>query len=160
MSIRDTRRNAGPRLPTQNLSFSVYGPNNKDNPIQATYRHTQDDAYVQSLPNGEIIAFKIRTKGDLHGQGESLPMWGHTFSMPMSVVSVYHRDLLNNLNSELRYLMFFAKRAPTLVTTPLSFYSLAPFSRMFFRMSHQILNFPTVRLLMLEWYRKQGACLP
>ncbi|KAG6889943.1 hypothetical protein C0995_013470 [Termitomyces sp. Mi166 len=95
VSIRDTRRNAGPRLPTQNLSFSVYGPNNKDNTIQTAYRRTQDNAYVQSLPNGEIIAFKTRPKSDLHGQGDSLPLWGHTFSTP--VVAIF--DVLRRTGS-------------------------------------------------------------
>ncbi|KAG6868345.1 hypothetical protein C0993_004685 [Termitomyces sp. T159_Od127] len=98
VSIRDTRRNAGLRLPTQNLSFSVYGPNNKDNPIQAAYRRTQDDAYVQSLPNGEIIAFKTRPKGDFAGQGDSLPMWGHTFTTP--IVAIF--DVLRKTGSHTR----------------------------------------------------------
>ncbi|KAG6819104.1 hypothetical protein H0H93_015442 [Arthromyces matolae] len=82
VSIRDTHRNAGPRLPTQNLSFSVYGPNNKDNVLQATYRHTKDDTYIQSTPNGEIIAFKTRAK-DMNGQADSLPLWASAFSAPI-----------------------------------------------------------------------------
>ncbi|KAH0578511.1 hypothetical protein H2248_003652 [Termitomyces sp. 'cryptogamus'] len=98
VSIRDTRRNVGSRLPTQNLSFSIYGPNNKDNVVQATYRRTQDDTYVQSLPNGEVIAFKTQPKNGLHGQGDSMPMWGHTFSTP--VVAIF--DVLRRTGSHSR----------------------------------------------------------
>ncbi|KAG6840866.1 hypothetical protein C0991_003669 [Blastosporella zonata] len=98
VSIRDTRRHSGSKLPTQNLSFSVYGPNNKDNHLQSTYRRTQDDAYVQSLPSGEIIAFRARLKDDSHVSRDSLPLWAYTFSTP--VVAIF--DVLRKTSSHSR----------------------------------------------------------
>ncbi|KAG6813082.1 hypothetical protein H0H92_014141 [Tricholoma furcatifolium] len=87
VSIRDTRKSPSARLPTQNLSFSIYGPNNKDNVLQSTYRRTPDDAYVQSLPNGEIIAFKARQQDDQQGQRDSMPIWMSTFTNPIPDVN-------------------------------------------------------------------------
>jgi len=77
-----------PRLPVQNLSFSIYGPNNQDNHLQASYRRTKDDAYIQSLPNGEIISFKARTRGDTGSTSDSSNshlLWAQPFTNPMSV---------------------------------------------------------------------------
>ncbi|KAG6837597.1 hypothetical protein H0H93_007011 [Arthromyces matolae] len=100
VSIRDTHGNAGPRLPAQNLSFSVYGPNNKDNVVQATYRHTKDDTYVQSTSNDEIIAFKTRPK-DIRGQAYSLPLWASAFSVPMSVLFLQFLMTSDRVSTEL-----------------------------------------------------------
>lgn len=44
------------RKPVQNLSFSAYGPNNQDQDRQLRYRRTQDNLYVEPLPNGDVLA--------------------------------------------------------------------------------------------------------
>jgi serine/threonine-protein kinase/endoribonuclease IRE1 len=69
----------GSRPPVQNLSFSVYGANNKDNMLQASYRKTADDSYIQGLPNGEIYSFKRETKG---GRVDAQPLWIQNFAAP------------------------------------------------------------------------------
>ncbi|KAJ2922587.1 hypothetical protein H1R20_g14493, partial [Candolleomyces eurysporus] len=51
----------GARQPIQSLSFSVYGPNNKDNAIQTSYRKTKDDNYIQHVGNGNILSLKSRS---------------------------------------------------------------------------------------------------
>uniref|UniRef100_A0A8H7XUV1 non-specific serine/threonine protein kinase n=1 Tax=Psilocybe cubensis TaxID=181762 RepID=A0A8H7XUV1_PSICU len=81
-----------PLIPAQELSFSTYGPNNKDNHLQAIYHRTNDDMYVQSLTNGEIIAFHA-TSGHEKGRkakptdpesGKAL--WGHPFKTPIVAI--------------------------------------------------------------------------
>ncbi|KAH9947794.1 hypothetical protein B0H21DRAFT_311206 [Amylocystis lapponica] len=75
--------------PVQNLSFSVYGPNNQDNGLQSLYRHTADDAYIQSLPNGKIISFKS-ADSELPHAGTMPQMnllWAHAF--PNTIVAVF-----------------------------------------------------------------------
>ncbi|KAK7433984.1 bifunctional endoribonuclease/protein kinase ire1 [Stygiomarasmius scandens] len=44
--------------PTQNLSFSTYGPPTQDLLLQAAYTRPKDGAYVQSLPGGEVVSFR------------------------------------------------------------------------------------------------------
>ncbi|KAH6910718.1 hypothetical protein BKA70DRAFT_1424376 [Coprinopsis sp. MPI-PUGE-AT-0042] len=73
----------GSRPPVQNLSLSVYGANNKDNILQASYRKTADDSYIQGLPNGEIYAFKRETKD---GRIDAQPLWIHNFPAPSVAV--------------------------------------------------------------------------
>ncbi|KAH6910717.1 other/IRE protein kinase [Coprinopsis sp. MPI-PUGE-AT-0042] len=73
----------GSRPPVQNLSFSVYGANNKDNILQASYRRTADDSYIQGLPNGEIYAFKRETKD---GRTDAQPLWVQDFKVPTVAV--------------------------------------------------------------------------
>ncbi|KAI0052372.1 kinase-like protein [Auriscalpium vulgare] len=76
------------RLPVQNLSFSTYGPNNQDADMQASYRRTVDDVYVESLPNGEIISFKTRT-GDIPLTAtipDNTFVWAQQFSNPIVAV--------------------------------------------------------------------------
>ncbi|KAF7366637.1 hypothetical protein MSAN_00921600 [Mycena sanguinolenta] len=84
-----TRPSSKHRIPVQNLSFSTYGPNNQDNILQDAYRHTKDDAYIQSLPNGEIMSFKARG-------GSSAPedplLWAFKFNNP--IVAIF--DVLRN----------------------------------------------------------------
>ncbi|KII91735.1 hypothetical protein PLICRDRAFT_38574 [Plicaturopsis crispa FD-325 SS-3] len=75
---------SGPRPPVQNLSFSTYGPNNQDHALQNVYRRTADDAYVQSLANGEIYAFK--TQGEAGTLRESQALWINKFSAPTVAV--------------------------------------------------------------------------
>ena len=69
-----------PRPPVQNLTFSVYGPNNQDHFLQASYRRTKDDAYIQSLPTGEFVSFVARPNDAI-----SRPLWMRTFSDPVYV---------------------------------------------------------------------------
>ncbi|KAJ7805583.1 hypothetical protein B0H14DRAFT_3771156 [Mycena olivaceomarginata] len=69
-----TRPSSKHRIPVQNLSFSTYGPNNQDNILQGSYRNTKDDAYIQSLPNGEIISFKAREESS--GTEDHSILWG------------------------------------------------------------------------------------
>lgn len=67
---------AGQPASLQKLLFSTYGPDNRDNHIQATYYRTRDSSYIQSLPNGEIIS--LRTKSD-----GTEGIWGHSFGAPV-----------------------------------------------------------------------------
>ncbi|KAF7292896.1 hypothetical protein MIND_01188700 [Mycena indigotica] len=73
-----TRPTSKHRPPVQNLSFSTYGPNNQDNLLQAAYRTTKDDAYVQSLPSGVIISFKARESNSL--------LWMSKFDNPVVAI--------------------------------------------------------------------------
>ncbi|KAJ6612782.1 hypothetical protein B0H10DRAFT_2051023 [Mycena sp. CBHHK59/15] len=74
------------RLPVQNLAFSTYGPNNQDNLLQASYRNTKDDAYIQSLPNGEIMSFKARGETKQNSASESSVLWAYKFNNPIVAV--------------------------------------------------------------------------
>ncbi|EPQ51887.1 hypothetical protein GLOTRDRAFT_80895 [Gloeophyllum trabeum ATCC 11539] len=61
----------------QNLSFSTYGPNNQDVALQARYRRTPDDLYIQSLPDGKTIAWKTRDADETdRNRGLESP-WAH-----------------------------------------------------------------------------------
>ena len=51
-----------------------------------TYRRTADDLYVESLPNGEIIAFRV-PPSESSKQSETKLLWGHKFTSPMCVIS-------------------------------------------------------------------------
>ncbi|KAF8208276.1 hypothetical protein K438DRAFT_1574766 [Mycena galopus ATCC 62051] len=79
-----TRPSSKHRIPVQNLSFSTYGPNNQDNILQGSYKNTKDDAYIQSLPNGEIISFKARGEGS--GPGDHSVLWGYKFNSPIVAI--------------------------------------------------------------------------
>ncbi|TFK29552.1 hypothetical protein FA15DRAFT_664103 [Coprinopsis marcescibilis] len=81
ISIRKHSKRYG-RL-TQDLSFSVYGPNNEDNVLQASYRRSNDDTYIQGFPNGDIFSFS--TKSD-DGRVESKPLWSQRFNTPVVAV--------------------------------------------------------------------------
>ncbi|KIJ96871.1 hypothetical protein K443DRAFT_106542 [Laccaria amethystina LaAM-08-1] len=79
---RPTNRIPGtPLPPVQNLSFSTYGPNNQDNHLQASYRTTQDEGYIQSLPNGEIIYFKAKSTST-----GGRAVWGRNFNTPIVAI--------------------------------------------------------------------------
>ncbi|KAJ7130190.1 hypothetical protein C8R44DRAFT_699316 [Mycena epipterygia] len=80
-----TRPSNKHRIPVQNLSFSTYGPNNQDNVLQASYRNTKDDAYIQSLPNGEIISFKARGEAQLNSASDSV-LWAYKFNNPIVAI--------------------------------------------------------------------------
>ncbi|KAF8062248.1 other/IRE protein kinase [Lyophyllum atratum] len=89
-----------PKPPVQNLSFSAYGPNNKDNHLQGMYRRTKDDVYVQSLPNGEIMSFKARPRRDSLDKGESQLLWGQPFSSPIvAIFDVLHKPNPHSRNA-------------------------------------------------------------
>ncbi|KAF8208277.1 hypothetical protein K438DRAFT_320752 [Mycena galopus ATCC 62051] len=79
-----TRPSSKHRIPVQNLSFSTYGPNNQDNILQGSYKNTKNDAYIQSLPNGEIISFKARGEGS--GPGDHTVLWGYKFTNPIVAI--------------------------------------------------------------------------
>ena len=74
-----------PTPPVQELSFSTYGPNNRDNHIQSTYRRTHDNLYIQSLTNGEIIAFRTKPQNN---EDTTRPIWAHHLSAPVYVTSI------------------------------------------------------------------------
>ncbi|KIY67044.1 hypothetical protein CYLTODRAFT_490952 [Cylindrobasidium torrendii FP15055 ss-10] len=67
-----------PPPPAQNLSFSAYGPNNQDNIDQSNYHRTPDNAYIQGLPNGNIMSFKAADAAPL--------LWMRQFSSPVVAV--------------------------------------------------------------------------
>ncbi|KAI0267430.1 ribonuclease 2-5A-domain-containing protein [Gloeopeniophorella convolvens] len=73
--------------PVQHLSFSTYGPNNQDLERQAAYRRSIDDLYLEPLPNGEVISFRIR--GDIDAAAAvpgSKALWGQAFANPVVAV--------------------------------------------------------------------------
>ncbi|KAJ3820981.1 hypothetical protein F5880DRAFT_1486977 [Lentinula raphanica] len=82
---RPSRTSNGARLqtpPVQNLSFSTYGPNNQDTLLQSSYSRTKDDSYIQSLPSGELLAFRAHSSLGKTGETDSL-LWFRTFSNPI-----------------------------------------------------------------------------
>jgi serine/threonine-protein kinase/endoribonuclease IRE1 len=88
-------RASSPKPPVQNLSFSTYGPNNQDLALQAGYLRTLDDAYIQSLPNGEVISFKARAAdSEITSSRDSQLLWGRTFSNPVYVLLPLFGDYL------------------------------------------------------------------
>ncbi|KAJ7756994.1 hypothetical protein B0H16DRAFT_1885715 [Mycena metata] len=76
-----TRPSNRHQIPVQNLSFSTYGPNNQDNVLQAAYRSTKDDAYIQSLPKGEIISFKAK-----QNSASDSVIWASKFTNPIVAI--------------------------------------------------------------------------
>ncbi|KAF9224806.1 kinase-like protein [Gyrodon lividus] len=85
-----TRSNSpsGRKSPVQNLSFSSYGPNTQDNAMQAAYRRTADNTYIESLPSGQIISFKARDSDpvDPYTRRESQILWALSFDSPIVAV--------------------------------------------------------------------------
>ncbi|KAJ7628568.1 hypothetical protein FB45DRAFT_40677 [Roridomyces roridus] len=65
-------------VPVQTLSFSTYGPAELDNPLQASYRRSKDQTYIQSLPGGQVVSLKIN-----EGNDPSSVSWAHKFSDPI-----------------------------------------------------------------------------
>ncbi|GJJ16303.1 hypothetical protein Clacol_010600 [Clathrus columnatus] len=71
----------------QNLYYSSYGPNNVDRERQSKWDRTPDNLYIQSLPNGQVLAFQ--TEGPdmaepIHYDG--MPIWGRDFKQPVVAV--------------------------------------------------------------------------
>ncbi|KAK7053035.1 bifunctional endoribonuclease/protein kinase ire1 [Paramarasmius palmivorus] len=95
-----------PIPPVQNLSFSVYGPNNQDSRLQTTYTRSKDDKYLASLPSGEVIAFKAKAKGaDATQGGNDIPwLWMEKFPNPIvATFDVFRRqgtDAVGTLDSD------------------------------------------------------------
>ncbi|KAJ7788068.1 hypothetical protein B0H14DRAFT_3577815 [Mycena olivaceomarginata] len=76
-----TRPSNGRKLvPVQTLAFSTYGPSGQDNILQGSYRSTKDGVYMQSLPNGELLAFITGSKEDLG------VCWGREFKSPIVAI--------------------------------------------------------------------------
>ncbi|KAF8802390.1 hypothetical protein BYT27DRAFT_6766807 [Phlegmacium glaucopus] len=91
ISIRKKPTPSVPNPPIHNLTFSTYGPNNRDNHLQTLYRKTNDNSYVQSLPNGELIAFRGRTPAADQGKikekdGPDSLLWGQHFNAPIVAI--------------------------------------------------------------------------
>ncbi|KAI0074599.1 hypothetical protein K474DRAFT_1665218 [Panus rudis PR-1116 ss-1] len=83
--------------PVQKLSFSIYGPNNQDTGLQALYRRTPDNKYIESLPNGKVFSFRANEiDGDLSAPAVPQPLWAHAFPKP--IVAVF--DVLRNPDRE------------------------------------------------------------
>ncbi|KAJ7765525.1 ribonuclease 2-5A-domain-containing protein [Mycena olivaceomarginata] len=61
-----------------------HGPNNQDNILQGAYRNTKDDAYIQNLPNSEIISFKAREESS--GTEDHSILWGLKFNNPIVAI--------------------------------------------------------------------------
>ncbi|KAJ3895960.1 hypothetical protein GG344DRAFT_37696 [Lentinula edodes] len=82
---RPSRTSSGSRLqspPVQNLSFSTYGPNNQDTLLQSSYSRPKDDSYVQSLPSGELLAFRAHNALASSNDKDSL-LWFRKFPNPI-----------------------------------------------------------------------------
>ncbi|KAJ7798764.1 hypothetical protein B0H14DRAFT_3544120 [Mycena olivaceomarginata] len=67
-------------VPAQTLAFSTYGPSSRDNILQRSYRSTEDGVYMESLPNGELVAFKTGSKADPG------VLWGREFKSPIVAI--------------------------------------------------------------------------
>jgi serine/threonine-protein kinase/endoribonuclease IRE1 len=91
LTIHTRPQSPSSRAHTQILNFSAYGPNNQDQAIQATYRRTPDDMYIQSTPDGDVLSFVAASppNGDETDSDGRPPRsmsklaWAHTFSKPM-----------------------------------------------------------------------------
>ncbi|KZV63390.1 kinase-like protein [Peniophora sp. CONT] len=70
------------RGPVQKLSFSAYGPNNQDQDRQLRYRHSQDNLYVEPLPNGDVLALHV----DSDDTQRTAPLWYLHFDSPIVAV--------------------------------------------------------------------------
>ncbi|KAJ7805587.1 hypothetical protein B0H14DRAFT_2611242 [Mycena olivaceomarginata] len=68
------------RVPAQTLAFSTYGPSGRDNVLQGSYRSTKDGVYMESLPNGELLAFKTGSREDPG------VLWGREFKSPIVAI--------------------------------------------------------------------------
>ncbi|KAF8166060.1 hypothetical protein BJ912DRAFT_889548 [Pholiota molesta] len=91
ISIHKKPQPGKPAPVVQELSFSTYGPNNKDAHLQAIYRRTHDNTYLQPLPNGEVIAFRTRNYSNPAQPPEPEdgvgPLWGRPF--PNTIVAIF-----------------------------------------------------------------------
>ncbi|KAF9255849.1 hypothetical protein L218DRAFT_1081629 [Marasmius fiardii PR-910] len=87
--------------PVQELSFSVYGPNNQDAFLQNAYTKTRDGKYVASLPTGEVLAFQSRWSNpvpqeDNRNSIESPLLWVQNFQNPIvATFDVFRRNGTN-----------------------------------------------------------------
>ncbi|EMD37006.1 hypothetical protein CERSUDRAFT_137409, partial [Gelatoporia subvermispora B] len=83
--------------PVQKLLFSTYGPNNQDHGIQSLYRHTADNTYIHSLPDGKVISFRSAHNTQVSDMMPSAQtLWGRVFKCP--IVAVF--DVVKSPNRE------------------------------------------------------------
>ncbi|KAF9483305.1 hypothetical protein BDN70DRAFT_891865 [Pholiota conissans] len=89
ISIHKKPQPGKPAPVVQELSFSTYGPNNKDAQLQARYRRTHDNTYLQALPNGEVISFRTRNYSNPSESSEEGvgPLWARPF--PNTIVAIF-----------------------------------------------------------------------
>ncbi len=152
-------KNSGlPPPPVQNLSFSTYGPNNQDNVLQAAYRRPRDDAYIQGLPNGNIISFKA-TGSD--SQASTPPLWIQRFTSPMLVNSAVY-ILVLKYTAELPFLTSYKSLRLMLMALriPLSSFNRVQVSKNYFPRYLWLLRvsiFPIINLHTSEWWRRPAA---
>ncbi|KAK0500763.1 hypothetical protein EDD18DRAFT_1459473 [Armillaria luteobubalina] len=87
-SILDLSRTLGrPRhTSTVYLSFSTYGPNNRETLLQASYTRPKDDVCIQGFLNGDVSSFKGR--GDGSSNRSSSLIWAHQCTSLMSVMAI------------------------------------------------------------------------
>lgn len=60
----------------------------QDNAVQAAYRRTPDNIYIESLPNGQIMSFKAPDNDsiDPYMRRETQILWALTFDSPMYAI--------------------------------------------------------------------------
>ncbi|KAJ7747931.1 hypothetical protein DFH07DRAFT_775880 [Mycena maculata] len=85
IDIHSRSANGSRRVPVQTLSFSTYGPNNQDSILQESYKNTKDDVYIQSLPNGEIISFKVKGEAKQTFAQDSV-LWANKYNNPIVAI--------------------------------------------------------------------------
>lgn len=73
----------------QNLFYSSYGPNNIDKDKQSKWKRTPDDLYIQSHPNGQLLAFQTDLDSTQPADYRGVPIWGREFQQPMCVASFF-----------------------------------------------------------------------
>ncbi|TFK75656.1 hypothetical protein BDN72DRAFT_885694 [Pluteus cervinus] len=84
----------------QNLTYSVYGPDKQYTLNQLGYRRAKDDAYIQSLPNGDLMAFKAElNRGNV--KADSQLLWARSFDNP--IVAIF--DVLQDPDSVQPYVL-------------------------------------------------------
>ncbi|KAJ7177974.1 hypothetical protein C8R46DRAFT_667940 [Mycena filopes] len=84
---------------SQTLSFSMYGPDQHDNILQVEYTDTKDHKYMQSAPNGAVLAF------DSAGRG-----FGGSIFMKSPIVAIF--DVLRKPDQD-RPFVLLQPRAPS-----------------------------------------------
>lgn len=99
LSPSQSRNKNARKPPVQNLSFSTYGPNNRDTTLQASYARPVDGAYVQSFPNGDIFSFrtplssphdaKKKTSRERREEREMDPLWHAKAPLAQPIVAVF-----------------------------------------------------------------------
>ena len=76
-----TDRPGSPRV-VQNLIFSTYGPNNKDNVLQGSYFKTSDGRYIQNAGGSNILSMTLTSDGS---QPPFQWTWARNLNVPVYV---------------------------------------------------------------------------